>query len=95
MGKTMTWLRWLGQVEDKHIQYAHKYKVDEYSENKLVYEFNGFFYHGSPQCLNPNTIHPKITVLMHELYRGKTGKDKNTSIRKKIDGIVLHRNVGV
>ena len=68
-----------------------KYKADGYSEgDKLVYEFNWCFYHGSPQCLHPDTIHPKINVFVQELHRGKTRK-----LPLKMDGVVSYRNVGV
>ncbi|XP_071507356.1 uncharacterized protein [Diadema antillarum] len=75
-------LRWLAHVAEQngvYIQHARnqgevkvgKYYLDGYcQENKTVYEFNGCYWHGCPNCyaFNTNSIRPGIKKTMGELY---------------------------
>lgn len=52
------------------------YRVDALDkENKVVYEFNGDFWHGNPKKYDPNGINPINKIKFGELYE-KTMKKR-------------------
>ena len=44
-------------------------KVDGYDvKNKIVYQFQGCYYHGCPKCYKPDDINTENNTLMKDLY---------------------------
>ena len=47
-----------------------RYKTDAYDkDNKIVYEFFGYFWHGHPDYFNPDDVNPRNNVKFGELYQ--------------------------
>lgn len=54
------------------------YKLDAYDPiNKIVYEFNGDFWHGNPELYGLNDINPIAKKTFGELYRKTLEKKEN------------------
>jgi len=47
-----------------------KYFVDGYDPiNKIIYEFNGCYYHGCPKCFTPITFNSTLNLLMGTIHK--------------------------
>ena len=89
--KALQWLEYLIHRDGTHIQHNRnggevylesKYRVDGYSEKsdgtKVVFQYDGCFYHGCAKCYKPDTRNTLTDDLMSELYL-KTIEKKNFS----------------
>ena len=53
-------------------------KVDGYDEkNKIVYQFQGCYYHGCPKCYKPDDINTENNTLMKDLYNKTLETNEN------------------
>lgn len=80
--KALEWLEYLNVVQNKKIIHRlnspsgtevkiSKFRVDGYEkESKTVFEFNGCFYHGHPECItNMNSKNPVLKLTFETLFR--------------------------
>ena len=76
--KAIKWLEWKSLEDDCHIQHRDTpggevkigpYYVDGFcSTTGKVYEFNGCWYHGCPDCFAKETLHPLRNIPMKQIY---------------------------
>ena len=80
------WLQYLEKTQNIYIRHARnegemkigKYKVDGYcKEKKIIFEYNGCYFHGCPECYHSDTKNRKRDgQLMVELYHATLAKKK-------------------
>ena len=80
------WLKYIEKKENITIQHAENggeyiisnsnYKADGYCEtNNTIYEFNGCFYHGCPECFDQDDINSVCKKSNEQLYNSTLKKE--------------------
>ncbi|XP_055355347.1 uncharacterized protein LOC129600792 [Paramacrobiotus metropolitanus] len=83
--KALRWLQWteaesMCTLQTKLSGAEYKigtYFVDGYcAETKTVYEFHGCWFHGCPQCVAADTVHPYRGMKMSDIYKETLDRDQ-------------------